>query len=140
MKSEHGGYLTTIGGFFILLGIFASIIIGIIFMGFVNVIIGLLIAIIGSLTCFISGILFCALSELLDTTSRIAYYLNPSAEEKYRKDLEETKNNKVEKNLKNQTNGRITTCIVEEENWICPECCRELSKKISTCKCGYKKK
>ena len=125
MKSENGGLLTVLGGIVTVIGLITSIVLGIIYIATIDITIGFIIGLLGSFFSFASGALFCGLGELIDTTNRIAYYLNPKAEEKLKEEKKEF--------LSHQQ-------VAEKDNWLCPECCREISNKSKECKCGYKRK
>ena len=105
-------------------------------------IVGLIIIIVGSGASIIYGTLLGALGELLDTTSKIAYILNPThpKEEKISEiKKEEKKQPKNEEDLVEEQ-VVITEQQAPQGKWICPECCREIDDKVDTCKCGYEKK
>lgn len=128
MKNEKGGVLTVIGEIVTVLGVIASITLGIIYIVNTDLVIGLVIGIIGAFSSFATGALFSGLGELIDTTNRIAYYLNPKEERIQKEDEQKTKE------------SLVTQQIAQKDNWLCPECCREISNENKECKCGYKRK
>lgn len=142
MKSKRGKILETFEVLIIVLGITGSLITGVIYMVSIEPIVGLVIIIVGSGASIIYGTLLGALGELLDTTSKIAYILNPThpKEEKISEiKKEEKKQPKNEEDLVEEQ-VVITEQHAPQGKWICPECCREIDDKVDTCKCGYEKK
>lgn len=142
MKSKRGKILETFEVLIIILGIIGSLITGVIYMVSIEPIVGLVIIIVGSGASIIYGTLLGALGELLDTTSNIAYILNPThpKEEKISEiKKEEKKQPKNEEDLVEEQ-VVITEQQASDGKWICPECYREIDDKVDTCKCGYEKK
>lgn len=90
---------------------------------------GILVIIAGSLLSWIGSFFTYGFGELIDKAQEIANCLkgNPPLEPKGDLPLE--------------PKGNLPyTPIERDKKWICPECCRENSLKITVCKCGYERK
>ena len=142
MKSKRGKILETFEVLIIVLGIIGSLITGVTYMISIEPIVGLVIIIVGSGASIIYGTLLGALGEILDTTAKIAYILNPTPpkEEKISKIKKEENKQPKNEELPVEEQVVITEQQAPQGKWICPECCREIDDKVDTCKCGYEKK
>ncbi len=107
------------------------------------ILLGLFIIVCGPIIAWVSSWLLYGFGEIVDKICDIE--LNTRINENKQKDSskkipeKKNKNTPTKSNNKQIISGNIVFNEINDNAWVCPECCRENSNDITECKCGYQK-